>query len=359
MPPSRPPPTATVVLTVCVVLALLAQASAAASVNETRPDGPAVTVDGAGAFTHDNETYLWRSEPFTVELLLAAPRNESRVCLRARRRGRGPTETIGCTDASSRTGTAVTRIALDEWPATPGRYEVVVHARGRNLTVARGVSTLVVVAKAGDVDHDRLANARERAGPTDFTHADTDVDGLTDGTEVLDYRTAPTDVDTDGDGLRDGVELVLGTRPRSPTHNVSGLPSELMMGGPAGASSASTADDPAETATFIEFGRTHWYLSAVALLLVGVGVVADRYVMDSRGPSGATTDVPHLRASEAALLDELRARGGIEHQSSIADRLGWSKGKVSRVLSKLEARGLIEKVRDGRQNVIVLVDDAP
>jgi len=67
----------------------------------------------------------------------------------------------------------------------------------------------------GDRDRDGLSDDQERLISTDPNDADTDGDGLNDGTEVLVERTDPLNPDTDGDGIEDGEERELGT---DPTH---------------------------------------------------------------------------------------------------------------------------------------------
>ena len=56
---------------------------------------------------------------------------------------------------------------------------------------------------------------------TDPNQADTDLDGLTDGEEVLFYATDPRDADTDDGGVVDGEELTLGTDPLDPDDDAS------------------------------------------------------------------------------------------------------------------------------------------
>lgn len=58
-----------------------------------------------------------------------------------------------------------------------------------------------------DIDRDGLGRRQEKAYGTDIDVADTDGDGLTDGEEVLTYKTSPLLADTDGDGLTDSEEL--------------------------------------------------------------------------------------------------------------------------------------------------------
>lgn len=53
----------------------------------------------------------------------------------------------------------------------------------------------------------------------------------------------------------------------------------------------------------------------------------------------------------------LRSQGNWMNQSAIVEETGWSKAKVSRLLTRMEDRGLVEKRKDGRRNVIVLRDE--
>ncbi len=67
-----------------------------------------------------------------------------------------------------------------------------------------------------DPDHDGLNNLQEYLAGTDIHNPDTDGDGLTDGQEVLIYKTNPLVADTDGDGIPDGLEVQEGTNPLDP-----------------------------------------------------------------------------------------------------------------------------------------------
>ncbi|MDY0148870.1 MAG: carbohydrate-binding protein [Kiritimatiellia bacterium] len=55
------------------------------------------------------------------------------------------------------------------------------------------------------------------------TRADTDLDGVSDGDEILVYGTDPLRADTDGDGLSDGEEVHLGTDPLKPDTDGDGM----------------------------------------------------------------------------------------------------------------------------------------
>lgn len=103
---------------------------------------------------------------------------------------------------------------------------------------------------------------------------------------------------------------------------------------------------------------------AVAAVAVVVGAVAiwwfrrrglDRSaaaeaVADSTdGLGGIVTDEDRVRRA-------LEAHGGRMRQRDLAEELGWSSSKTSRVLSDMAEAGTVEKLRLGRENVIDLVE---
>lgn len=68
-----------------------------------------------------------------------------------------------------------------------------------------------------DSDKDGLDDVREKEIGTNPQIADTDNDGLSDGDEVIVYKTNPLIADTDADGLSDGDEvLIWHTNPLNP-----------------------------------------------------------------------------------------------------------------------------------------------
>ncbi len=87
-----------------------------------------------------------------------------------------------------------------------------------------GIGVSVVGEKDDDPDRDGLKTSHERRIGTDPYDPDTDKDGLTDGEEVLKYKTNPLNPDTDGDGLKDGEEVkVYSTDPLNPDTDGDGL----------------------------------------------------------------------------------------------------------------------------------------
>lgn len=78
------------------------------------------------------------------------------------------------------------------------------------------------------------------------------------------------------------------------------------------------------------------------------------------GGAEAATDpdeMPDLATDEDRVLAALKAEDGRMRQSELADELGWSPSKTSRVLSDMAEEGAVEKLRIGRENVIDLADD--
>ena len=68
-----------------------------------------------------------------------------------------------------------------------------------------------------DPDGDWLNNVDEYLNGTDPTQADTDGEGLLDGSEVVFTGTDPANADTDGDGMDDKWEIDNGLKPLTPS----------------------------------------------------------------------------------------------------------------------------------------------
>ncbi|PIR03002.1 MAG: hypothetical protein COV60_02635 [Candidatus Magasanikbacteria bacterium CG11_big_fil_rev_8_21_14_0_20_43_7] len=67
-----------------------------------------------------------------------------------------------------------------------------------------------------DSDADGLDDEREAGLGTDPAHWDSDGDELSDGDEVIIWKTDPLNPDTDGDGYLDGAEIKSGYNPAGP-----------------------------------------------------------------------------------------------------------------------------------------------
>lgn len=61
-----------------------------------------------------------------------------------------------------------------------------------------------------------------------------------------------------------------------------------------------------------------------------------------------------LGGEEAKVFDALVQSGGLLFQNELVEKLGSSRVRVTRVLDKLDAKGLIERRRRGMTNAIIL-----
>jgi uncharacterized membrane protein len=100
---------------------------------------------------------------------------------------------------------------------------------------------------------------------------------------------------------------------------------------------------------------------AVILIFVGIaGFMAYRTIKHQDAEEEPEEPAPPLSEGEEAGLEErivriLEAGGGEQYQSAIVNALGIPKSTVSSSLNSLHAKGVIVKVRKGRENLIRLV----
>lgn len=85
--------------------------------------------------------------------------------------------------------------------------------------------------------------------------------------------------------------------------------------------------------------------------------VNDRSRDDGSSPDTGGHELPEKE--RARLTDEERVVRHLQHaeqmgQSDLVDRTGWSKAKVSRVLSAMEEEGTVCRTRVGREKIVTL-----
>jgi len=256
---------------------------------------------------------------------------------------------------------------------------------------------------SNDTDADGLRDAREIGGVTNATDPDTDGDGLADGAEVTDYDSDPTAVDTDGDGLTDREEVMeYGTDPTVADTDGDGLtdreevteygtdPTAVDTDGDLlgdaleaslgiGPTSGLTVPAALLGLTVVVLGAFVAVRSRVAFALWngdGTGTadgdgedVGETGDGDATGGSDGDTVATNAVGTDAGdslpLTDEdrvrrlLRENGGRLQQGEFVERTEWSKSKVSRLLSRMEEDGEVEKITLGRENLVVLADGEP
>lgn len=90
------------------------------------------------------------------------------------------------------------------------------------------------------------------------------------------------------------------------------------------------------------------------LLIGGVGTF---FVYKKLRQSGETELVSSLLSkSERSIIKAINADNGISTQKRICEKTGFSKSKVSQILSKLEEKGVLERERWGRTNKVTLIE---
>ncbi|KAB1196359.1 MULTISPECIES: MarR family transcriptional regulator [Haloferax] len=75
------------------------------------------------------------------------------------------------------------------------------------------------------------------------------------------------------------------------------------------------------------------------------------------GDESTTVGTGTIVTDEDRVRTLLREAGGRVRQKDVVAELDWSKSKVSRVLSRMEDDGTVEKLRLGRENVVELVSE--
>jgi hypothetical protein len=188
----------------------------------------AVTVQGDAVVQTDaNETYLWQSEPFSVNTSFATDtRGVYQFCLEASTDG-NESRRLACQSRTVENGTTTPiSFALDNVSELGGETQLTVTASesfNSGGTTSNRSATVYVIQKEGDFDGDGLKNRGEVRQGANINGTDTDGDTLQDGPEVQEYKTSPTKADTDGDGLQDGEEIRVGTNPRNSDTDGDGL----------------------------------------------------------------------------------------------------------------------------------------
>ena len=111
--------------------------------------------------------------------------------------------------------------------------------------------------------------------------------------------------------------------------------------------------------------RLQWITAGVlGLLAVGIGWRLYTYLLALRHKTDASPEssIDTTRSSKNRSRAENQARlcilllnnGGRMRQKQIIDATGWSKTKVSTLLTDMEANNQLSKIRLGKENVVVL-----
>lgn len=102
------------------------------------------------------------------------------------------------------------------------------------------------------------------------------------------------------------------------------------------------------------------FFGMVALIiLTGAGIfivfsINSAYVSTVKLKTQVKKTIKSLEGDEKKIYDFIVAKGGAAFQSDIIKELGYSKVRVTRLIDKLELKGIVERRRRGMSNIIVL-----
>lgn len=102
----------------------------------------------------------------------------------------------------------------------------------------------------------------------------------------------------------------------------------------------------------------------LALIAVSIGMYGSRHHLtgnpsnDTATPQNEDED-PNIISDDTYIEQLLLNHDGQLHQREIVIETGWSKSKVSVLLSELEADDRLTKIRLGRENLVVLPGYGP
>jgi len=100
-----------------------------------------------------------------------------------------------------------------------------------------------------------------------------------------------------------------------------------------------------------------YYAAVLAVLVILAAVLGYLYVRKQRSRDTIAALMPVLKEDERNVLRFMVTQDGECEQKDLVDNLDYSKAKISRLVKDLEERNLIEKIKEGRKNRLVLKKD--
>ncbi len=103
--------------------------------------------------------------------------------------------------------------------------------------------------------------------------------------------------------------------------------------------------------------NTSWYFLLGFVILAALGILGIILLlfskrMETSGQKKA--DISKLDEEEQRIYTRLQEKEGSMYQSDLVKETGFTKVHVTRILDKLEGKGIIERKRRGMTNIVVL-----
>jgi len=342
---------------------------------------------GDAVVTTTNETtFVWQSEQYAANVTFQVNTSDGKysVCLLEGREGKKP-QSVDCQSATAGNGSTAT-VSLNGTNATEtGKRTLYFRLQpsfgSNDPTLDNRTINQTVIAKSGDIDQDGLTNQfeadriRSKGWPADaLNDSDMDGDGLTDGREVKKWGTDPLKKDSDNDGLLDGVEVPGPTDPNDADSDGDGVNDSKDQKPMDPNVATKTQQSKTTRATKHERSNDLSGLQLLLIGLVGLGIFGAAALLwrtgrDDPDPPTQTTETNTTAAApvelekddddgiltdEGQVLKLLRDNRDRMKQVDIVEETGWSKSKVSRLLSRMEERGDVNRLRVGRGNIVYL-----
>ena len=92
----------------------------------------------------------------------------------------------------------------------------------------------------------------------------------------------------------------------------------------------------------------------IALFISGSGIFLLFFPTTEEKRTFQEVDVATLSEEEKKAYDYIKGHEGSAYQSDIMKEMQWSKVQTTRILDKLETKGILERKRRGMTNIIVL-----
>ncbi|MCS7131015.1 MAG: MarR family transcriptional regulator [Archaeoglobaceae archaeon] len=113
--------------------------------------------------------------------------------------------------------------------------------------------------------------------------------------------------------------------------------------------------EPPEIPEIVEANEEDYSWIAIVLSLAGIifiYILKKKYLKKDSGKVSEQIEV--IPEDLRAVLEFIKAEGGRITQKELRKKLGYSEAKISLIIADLERRGLVEKVKKGRGNIIFL-----
>lgn len=108
------------------------------------------------------------------------------------------------------------------------------------------------------------------------------------------------------------------------------------------------------------FSNLQTYSLLIGLLVLGASLLIVFYrlrIANKRKEKSkhVPSAIFEIESNVDKIIKILQESGGYSHQSTLAEKLGLSKSKVSETLSDMEKKGLIKRQKRGREKIVILL----